>query len=82
MLSSAPRFYGNEYKTERKILLHNLSGNSAFKAAKAEKTYRVELDDDNFKIFTVANETEADRIGQEIAEEYGSGFCLVEEVAE
>lgn len=75
-------FIGNEYKTERKILLRNLSGNSAFKAAKAEKTYRVELDDDNFKIFTAANETEADRIGQEIAEEYGSGYCLVEEVAE
>ena len=75
-------FIGSEYKVERKILLCNLSGSSAFKTAKTEKTYRVELDDDNFKIFTATDETEADRIGQEIAEEYGSDYCLVEEVSE
>lgn len=75
-------FIGNEYKTERKILLRNLSGSSAFKAPKTEKTYRVELDDDNFKIFTATNSAEAERIGADIAEELGSGYCLVEEVAE
>ena len=75
-------FIGNEYKTERKILLRNLSGSSAFKAPKTEKTYRVELDDDNFKIFTATNSAEAERIAADIAEELGSGYCLVEEVAE
>lgn len=49
---------------------------------KTEKTYRVELDDDNFKIFTATNSAEAERIGADIAEELGSGYCLVEEVAE
>ncbi len=75
-------FIGNEYKTERKILLRNLSGSSAFKAPKTEKTYRVELDDDNFKIFTATDSMEAERIGADIAEELGSEYCLVEEVAE
>jgi hypothetical protein len=59
----------------------NVTG-SAFKAPKTEKTYRVELDDDNFKIFTATNSAEAERIGADIAEELGSGYCLVEEVAE
>lgn len=53
-------FIGNEYKAERKILLRNLSGSSAFKTPKPEKTYRVELDDDNFKIFTATNIQYAD----------------------
>ena len=75
-------FIGNEYKEERKILLRNLSGSSAFKDVRKEKTYKVELDDDNFKIFTAINEQEAERIGQEIAEEHESGYCLVEEVSE
>ena len=42
----------------------------------------MELDDDNFKIFTATNSAEAERIGADIAEELGSGYCLVEEVAE
>lgn len=75
-------FIGNEYKTERKILLRNLSGSSAFKAPKTEKDYRVELDDDNFKIFSAKDTTEAERIGADIAEKLGSGYCLVKEVAE
>ena len=75
-------FIGDEYKADRKVLLANLSGSSAFKVAKKEKTYRVELDGDNFKTFTAIDEFEAERIGQEIAEEYGSEYCLVEEVTE
>lgn len=75
-------FIGNEYKQERKILLRNLSGSSAFKDVRKEKTYKVELDYDNFKIFTATNEQEAERIGQAIAEEHKSGYCLVEEVSE
>ena len=75
-------FIGDEYNADRKVLLANLSGSSAFKVAKKEKTYRVELDGDNFKTFTAIDEFEAERIGQEIAEEYGSEYCLVEEVTE
>lgn len=75
-------FIGDEFKLARKILLRNLSGSSAFKAPKAEKTYKVELDGDNFKVFTAANAEDAERIGQTIAADHGSEYCLVEEVAE
>ena len=68
-------------KEIRKTLLKNLSGSSAFKSGKA-KEYRVELDGDNFRIFTAKDSTEADRIGMEIAEELVSEFCEVSEVTE
>lgn len=71
-------FIGAEYKTERKILLQNLSGSAAFKAPK--KTYKVELDDDNFKTFEAENDLKAQEIAWQIAEELGSEFCEVSEV--
>lgn len=74
-------FIGDEFKGARKILLSRLSGSSAFKNGKA-KEYRVELDGDNFRIFTAKDSAEADRIGMEIAEELGSEFCEVSEVTE
>ena len=74
-------FIGDEFKGARKILLSRLSGSSAFKSGKA-KEYRVELDGDNFRIFTAKDSAEADRIGMEIAEELGSEFCEVSEVTE
>lgn len=74
-------FIGNESKEIRKTLLKNLSGSSAFKSGKA-KEYRVELDGDNFRIFTAKDSAEADRLGMEIAEELGSEFCEVSEVNE
>lgn len=74
-------FIGDEFKGARKILLSRLSGSSAFKSGKA-KEYRVELDGDNFRIFTAKDSTEADHIGMEIAEELGSEFCEVSEVTE
>ncbi len=80
-------FIGEEYKADRKILLKNLSGSSAFKnGAKKEepqmKIYRVELDDDNFKTFEAKDDFEAQMIGDRIAEELGSDFCdVIEEEA-
>lgn len=75
-------FIGDEFKLARKILLRNFSGSSAFKNPKAEKTHKIELDGDNFKVFTAANAEAAERIGQTIAADHGSEYCLVEEVAE
>ena len=72
-------FIGDEFKWQRKFLLRNLSGSSAFKSGKA-KEYKVELDDDNFKIFTAKNDAEADGLGMKIAEDLGSEFCDVSEV--
>lgn len=69
-------FIGDEYKTARKILLKNFEGSSAFKSAPLKK-YRVELDDDNFKVFSAKDESEAWQIAWEIAEESGSEFCDV-----
>ncbi len=71
-------FIGEAYKQDRKILLKNLNGSSAFKAG-AKKTYRVELDDDNFKTFKAKDDLEAQIIADRIAEEYGSEFCDVME---
>lgn len=73
-------FIGDEYKAARKILLKNLTGSSAFK--NATKDYKVELDDDNFKIFSAKNDCEAQDIAFRIAEENGSEFCEVSEVTE
>ena len=73
-------FIGDEFKTDRKILLRNLNGSSAFKTA--EKTFKVELDGDNFKVFTARNLDEAEGKGREIAESLGSEFCEVSEVNE
>ena len=36
-------FIGNEYKTERKILMKNLSGSAAFKNQKKEEVARDEI---------------------------------------
>ena len=74
-------FIGDEYKTDRKLLLKNLSGSAAFKSGKA-KEYKVELDDDNFKIFTAKSDAEADSLGMKIAEELGSEFCEISEVTD
>ncbi len=71
-------FIGDDYKQDRKILLKNLSGSSAFKTGE-KKTYRVELDDDNFKTFKAKDDLEAQIIGDQIAEECGSEFCDVME---
>lgn len=67
-------FIGDEYKLARKILLKNFEGSSAFKSAPLKK-YRVELDDDNFKVFLAKNDDEANLIAWRIAEEQGSEFC-------
>jgi len=67
-------FIGDEYKLARKILLKNFEGSSAFKSAPLKK-YRVELDDDNFKVFLAKNDDEANLIAWQIAEEQGSEFC-------
>ena len=67
-------FIGDEYKLARKILLKNFEGSSAFKSAPLKK-YRVELDDDNFKVFSAKNDDEANLIAWRIAEEQGSNFC-------
>ena len=69
-------FIGDEYKTERKILLRNLIGSSAFKSRSA-KTYKVELADDNFKIFTAENDRKAQETALTIAKDFGSDFCQV-----
>lgn len=69
-------FIGDEYKTERKILLRNLTGSSAFKSRSA-KTYKVELADDNFKIFTAENDRKAQETALTIAKDFGSDFCRV-----
>lgn len=69
-------FIGDEYKTERKILLRNLTGSSAFKSSSA-KTYKVELADDNFKIFTAENDRKAQETALTIAKDFGSDFCRV-----
>ena len=69
-------FIGDEYKTERKILLRNLIGSSAFKSRSA-KTYKVELADDNFKIFTAENDRKAQETALTIAKDFGSDFCRV-----
>lgn len=69
-------FIGDEYKTERKILLRNLTGSSAFKSSSA-KTYKVELADDNFKIFTAENDRRAQETALTIAKDFGSDFCQV-----
>ena len=69
-------FIGDEYKTERKILLQNLTGSSAFKSRLA-KTYKVELADDNFKIFTAENDRKAQETALTIAKDFGSDFCQV-----
>lgn len=69
-------FIGDEYKTERKILLRNLTGSSAFKSSSA-KTYKVELADDNFKIFTAENDRKAQEFALTIAKDFGSDFCQV-----
>lgn len=69
-------FIGDEYKTERKILLRNLSGSSAFKSS-SSKTYKVELADDNFKIFTAENDRKAQETALTIAKDFGSDFCQV-----
>lgn len=69
-------FIGDEYKLARKILLKNFEGSSAFKSAPLKK-YRVELDDDNFKVFSAKNDDEANLIAWQIAEEQGSDFCEV-----
>lgn len=74
-------FIGRQYKTARKILLKNLSGSSAFKNTH-KKTYKVELDDDNFKTFNAFNAEEAQEIAWKIAEELHSEFCEVEELKE
>ncbi len=73
-------FIGDEFKTARKILLKNLTGSSAFK--NATKDYKVELDDDNFKIFSAKSDREAQEIASQIAEENSSEFCEVSEVTE
>ena len=67
-------FIGDEYKLARKILLKNFEGSSAFKSAPLKK-YRVELDGDNFKVFSAKNDDEANLIAWQIAEEQGSEFC-------
>ena len=67
-------FIGDEYKIARKILLKNFEGSSAFKSAPLKK-YRVELDGDNFKVFSAKNDDEANLIAWQIAEEQGSEFC-------
>lgn len=69
-------FIGDEYKTERKILLRNLTGSSAFKS-RSVKTYKVELADDNFKIFTAENDRKAHETALTIAKDFGSDFCRV-----
>ena len=74
-------FIGDEFKADRKLLLKNLSGSAAFKSGKA-KEYKVELDDDNFKIFTAKSDAEADSLGMKIAEELGSEFCEISEVTD
>ncbi len=68
-------FIGAEYKKERKILLQNFSGSSAFKG----KKYRVELDEDKFKIFTADTKKQAQEIAEKIAAELGSDFCELHE---
>ncbi len=76
-------FIGEEYKTARKILLKNLSGSSAFKQTKIEpKTYKVELDNDDFRLFTASNDHTAQQCGWEIAKAVGSEFCEITEVKE
>ena len=67
-------FIGDEYKLARKILLKNFEGSSAFKSDPLKK-YRVELDGDNFKVFSAKNDDEANLIAWQIAEEQGSEFC-------
>lgn len=71
-------FIGDEYKLARKILLKNFEGSSAFKTAPLKK-YRVELDGDNFKVFSAKNDDEAILIAWQIAEEQGSEFCELHE---
>lgn len=71
-------FIGENYKSERRILLKNFSGSSAFKS----KKYRVELEGDNFKIFTAPNKSKAQEIAWQIAEEYGSEFSELHEEVE
>ena len=71
-------FIGDEYKLARKILLKNFEGSSAFKSAPLKK-YRVELDGDNFKVFSAKNDDEANLIAWQIAEEQGSEFCELHE---
>lgn len=71
-------FIGAEYKQERKILLQNFSGSAAFKG----KKYRVELDEDNFKIFTADTQKQAQEIAEKIAQEQGSDFCELHEAVE
>ena len=71
-------FIGENYKIERKILLKNFSGSAAFKG----KNYRVELANDEFKIFTAPNKTKAQEIAWQIAEEYGSEFSELHEEVE
>lgn len=71
-------FIGNEYKVERKILLRNLEGSSAFKM----KKYKVELDNDNFKIFKAENDQKAQEMAWAIAKDHGSEFCEVSEYKE
>lgn len=68
-------FIGDEFKLERKILLQNFSGSAAFKG----KKYRVELDDDNFKIFSANNEKQAQEIAWQIAKDMNSEFCELHE---
>ena len=68
-------FIGDEFKAERKILLQNFSGSAAFKG----KKYRVELDDDNFKIFSANNGKQAQEIAWDIAKEMNSEFCELHE---
>ncbi len=71
-------FIGENYKNERKILLQNFRGSSAFRG----KKYRVELADDEFKTFTAPNEIKAQELAWQIAEEHGSSFCELHEEVE
>ncbi len=71
-------FIGENYKIERKILLKNFSGSAAFRG----KKYRVELEGDNFKIFTAPNRSKAQEIAWQIAKEYGSEFSELQEEVE
>ena len=70
-------FIGDEFKAERKILLQNFSGSAAFKG----KKFRVELDDDNFKIFSASTNKQAQELAWQIAKEMNSEFCELHEEA-
>ena len=44
------------------------------------KLWKVELDDDNFKIFEAENESKAYQIAWKIQEQLNSDFCEVSEI--